>query len=118
MADHATVFYCRGMHYVLCYDDDLEQLPSPSRRHMKTYKLKPFAPLLYSAGTIDKTYVMRVVYKPEKTVYGRRPDGMVDRYVLVTQNWLNRTGWQFEAVLPGGLEDEHLLKSRKVEVLN
>lgn len=117
MADHATVFFCKGYSYLLCYDDDLESLVAPNARAMPHAHTRPFELTPYSEDSINKSYVLRVVYRPEHTEYGRRPDGMVDRYTIVTSNWLKRMAWQFEAAFPAGLDDDHLLNSKDVEIL-
>lgn len=117
MTDHATVFFCKGYSYLLCYDDDIEDLPTPAQRFMPHDRVKPFELTPYSADTINKMYVLRIVYKPEESSFGRRPDGMVDRYAAVSSNWLKRMAWQFEAAFPAGLDDDQILKSENVEIL-
>lgn len=117
MADHATVFYCKDYSYMLCYDDDVEKLPAPTRRFMPKNRLKPFEPVTYKADTLNKTYVLRIVYKPVKTNFGRRPDGYVDRYTVVNSEWMRRMAMQFESVFPAGLDDDMLMKFRNVEIL-
>lgn len=117
MSEHATVFYCKDFYYMLCYDSDIENLATPSRRMMPRNRLKPFSPVTYKADTLNKTYVLRIVYKPVKTTFGRRPDGYVDRYTVVSSEWMRRMGMQFESVFPGGLDDDLLMKARNVEIL-
>ena len=117
MSNHATIFFCSGYGYLMCYDNDLEKLPAPNKRFIPPHRFKPFQLVEYDSGRSDKTWVIRVIYKPEETDRGRRPDDMVDMFAVVTADWLKRMAWQFESTYPGGLDDDMLLKSRNVEIL-
>lgn len=119
MADHATVFYSADLgHYLLCYDSDLENLPQPNKIRMpNNRRLKPFQLFSYDNGSIDKAWVLRVVYRPLESNYGRRVDSFVDIYAVVGQSWLNRMAWQYQLVFPSGLPNKLITKSTNVEVL-
>ncbi len=116
--DHATIFFCAGAgHYLLCYDEDLENLPAPTKSRMPAGRIKPFQLVPYRADRLEKTWALRVVYKPVETTRGRRPDDMVDAFVLVTRKWIDKMGWQFDSAFPAGLDDDKLLQATNVEIL-
>ena len=120
MAEHASVFYSKDMQcYLLCYDSDLEQLPSPSLSRLPGgYKLAPYRMKPYNAGSVTPKYALRIVYKPEVTTRGKAPDGSVDMYCVVSHDWINRMALQYESVFPAGLPDEYLLTITQCEVLD
>ena len=119
MADHANVFYCADLGgYLLCYDSDLENLAAPNKSRMpKGTRLKPFQLLSYDSGSIDKAWVLRVVYRPLESNYGRRVDNFVDIYAVVHKSWLDRMAWQYDAAFPSGLPMKLITKSTNVEIL-
>lgn len=121
MDEHASVFYQADLGcYLLCYDKDLEKLPSPNLKRIEGQwrKLQPYRMKPYNNGGRTPAYALRVLYKPVKTTRGKAPDGTVDVYCVVNKNWLDTMAWQFEAAYPAGLADENLLNTTKCEELN
>jgi len=114
--DHATIFYCATMEcYLMCFDNDIEDLPTPLRFRMPKRKLKPFELLPYNSGAIDRTWVTRIVYSPAHSMMGKRGDGHVDFYVVVTDSWLKRMAWQYQAMFPAGLNEQQLRDTKLAE---
>ena len=120
MAEHASVFYSRDMQcYLLCYDSDLEKLPSPSLSRLPNgFKLAPYRMKPYNSGSVVPKYALRILYKPESTTRGKAVDGTVDMYCVVTHDWVQRMALQYESVFPVGLPDECLLNITECEVLD
>lgn len=119
--DHATVFWCKDTNcYLLCYDKDLEKLPSPNLRRIEGdyKKLQPYRIKFYNNGGKEQAYALRVLYKPVETARGKAPDGTVDLYCVVNKSWLDRMAWQYESAFLAGLTDEQLLAATKCEELN
>ena len=120
MDEHASVFYSPDLQcYLLCYDSDLENLPSPSLSRLPGgLKLAPYRIKQYRTDSVTPKYAMRIVYKPETTDRGKAPDGSVDLYCVVSHDWLNKMMLQYESVFPAGLPDEQLLTLTQCEILD
>lgn len=114
MEDHATIFYAKPVqHYALCYDDDLEALPKPTREQagcvttnilMVGQKSGLCLPAPYEIQQKeDGSYLMRVRYKPVHTEHIINEDGYVDRFVSFQESWLSSMCMQFDMVFPAGL---------------
>lgn len=111
MSEHASIFYLRpDGPYLLCYDADLEEQAAPKR---DWYTRKPGIygrlnlPHLNAFEVVRRKQklTMRVIYNPVKTEFSRRPDGYVDRVILIDDDWISRCAMQFRVAFPAGLHN-------------
>ena len=120
MDEHATIFYnAMRDRYMLCTDEDFEQLPEAlSRFADKAVFKKAFTCVPYKTGHGTSTEACcLIVYNPVSTAYGRRADGMVERLVAMNSSWIDRMTWKFEMLFPSGLPVESVLKYKRPEIL-
>jgi len=114
MDEHASIFYCKyAGGYLLCSDSDIEQLDTLKRKSMtkdlfayaaRAYFIKPFKVFDCRNGKL----AMRVIYKPKRTMEGRRKDGYVDRLVTMKPAWFTTMRTKFEMTFPHGLTNQLL----------
>lgn len=111
MANHATVFWIQTKGYALCYDADLDNLPTLDIKWLKNRvnASEPF--VLQKLQKPLLGYGMYVTYNPETARHKRDFRGHVSRLVNVDKEWLAKVLLQFAATYPDGLSDDMVLNS-------
>lgn len=120
MNDHASIFYIkRPDGYLLCTDKDLEMAPAPRKRNpfaYYSYLKDGQLPAFVAMDKTKNTRLIRVIYKPRKTEFLRRPDGYVDRCIEVSLDWINQRMLAFDIIYPSGLPMSLLRSYKKPEL--
>lgn len=114
MVEHGSVFYIGGDYdtYVLCSDADLDNLEDLESRDLpalakglqtpRQTAVQSLQPFTLIAGDHGRFY-MRVIYSSEASEFARRPDGRIDRIVVLSDAWITEKARSFHEKFPKGL---------------
>ena len=123
MAEHVSVFYIGDKYdtYILCTDDELEQLKDiewwEAREAVGNQAaILAIPPLSVLVGTNGKVY-MHVLYNPVDTEFMRQPNGCVERVVVLSDSWIADKADKFYTAFPKGLSLDLLCLYKPIEEL-
>jgi len=114
MVEHGSVFYIGGDYdtYVLCSDADLDDLEDLETRDLpalargtqssKQTAVQSMQPFTLVYGNHGRMF-MRIIYSSEASEFARRPDGKIDRIVVLSDAWITEKARSFHEKFPKGL---------------